>query len=42
MPHLYRLPELNRKNLLMLPVQVNDTAPFAPLSQPLPPAGSPS
>jgi D-proline reductase (dithiol) PrdB len=28
MPRLDRLPQLNRNNLLMLPVQVNDTAPF--------------
>ena len=31
MPRLDRLPQLNRNNLLMLPVQVNDTAPFTPL-----------
>ena len=31
MPRLDRLSELGRKNLLMLPVQVNDTAPFTPL-----------
>jgi D-proline reductase (dithiol) PrdB len=36
MPRLDRLPELSRKNLLMLPVQVNDTAPFTRPSQPLP------
>jgi D-proline reductase (dithiol) PrdB len=36
MPRLDRLAELGRKNLLMLPVQVNDTAPFSPLSRPLP------
>jgi hypothetical protein len=30
MPRLDRLPEVSRKNLLMLPVQVNDTAPFTP------------
>ena len=35
MPRLDRLPELNRKNLLMLPVQVNDTAPFTRLARPL-------
>jgi D-proline reductase (dithiol) PrdB len=35
MPRLDRLPELNRKNLLMLPVQVNDTAPFTTLAKPL-------
>ncbi|HEY7253038.1 MAG TPA: glycine/sarcosine/betaine reductase selenoprotein B family protein [Methylomirabilota bacterium] len=36
MPRLDRLPELSRKNLLMLPVQVNDTAPFTRPSRPLP------
>jgi len=35
MPRLDRLPPLNRNNLLMLPVQVNDTAPFTPLTRPL-------
>jgi D-proline reductase (dithiol) PrdB len=35
MPRLDRLPEGNRKNLLGLPMQVNDTAPFAPLRRPL-------
>jgi D-proline reductase (dithiol) PrdB len=35
MPRLDRLPELSRKNLLTLPVQVNDAAPFARLSRPL-------
>jgi D-proline reductase (dithiol) PrdB len=35
MPRLDRLPPLNRNNLLMLPVQVNDTAPFTPLPRPL-------
>ena len=35
MPRLDRLPQLNRNNLLMLPVQVNDTAPFTRLSAPL-------
>jgi D-proline reductase (dithiol) PrdB len=35
MPRLDRLPEGNRKNLLALPVQVNDTTPFAPLQRPL-------
>lgn len=35
MPRLDRLPQLNRNNLLMLPVQVNDTAPFTPLPRPL-------
>ena len=35
MPRLDRLPEGNRKNLLALPVQVNDTTPFAPLRRPL-------
>jgi D-proline reductase (dithiol) PrdB len=36
MPRLDRLPPLNRNNLLMLPVQVNDTAPFTRLATPLP------
>ena len=35
MPRLERLPEGNRKNLLALPVQVNDGAPFVPLRRPL-------
>jgi D-proline reductase (dithiol) PrdB len=35
MPRLDRLAPLNRSNLLMLPVQVNDTAPFTPLPRPL-------
>jgi D-proline reductase (dithiol) PrdB len=35
MPRLDRLPPLNRNNLLMLPVQVNDTAPFTRLAIPL-------
>src|SRR5918995_2434431 len=35
MPRLDRLPEGNRKNLLALPVRVNDGAPFAPLRRPL-------
>ena len=35
MPRLDRLPEGNRKNLLALPVQVNDTTPFVPLRRPL-------
>jgi D-proline reductase (dithiol) PrdB len=35
MPRLDRLPEGNRKNLLALPVQVNEGAPFAPLRRPL-------
>ena len=35
MPRLDRLPPLNRNNLLMLPVQVNDTAPFTHLVRPL-------
>jgi D-proline reductase (dithiol) PrdB len=35
MPRLDRLPEANRKNLLALPVQANDGAPFAPLRRPL-------
>jgi len=36
MPRLDRLPQLNRNNLLTLPVQVNDTAPFTRLATPLP------
>jgi D-proline reductase (dithiol) PrdB len=35
MPRLDRLPEGGRKNLLALPVQVNETTPFARLSRPL-------
>src|SRR5258706_5466265 len=35
MPRLDRLPPLNRNNLLMLPIQVNDTAPFTRLARPL-------
>jgi D-proline reductase (dithiol) PrdB len=35
MPRLDRLPPLNRNNLLMLPVQVNDTAPVTRLATPL-------
>ena len=35
MPRLDRLPQINRNNLLMLPVQVNDGAPFTPLGRPL-------
>ena len=35
MPRLDRLPPLNRNNLLMLPVQVNDTAPFTRPAVPL-------
>lgn len=35
MPRLDRLPQINRNNLLMLPVQVNDTAPFTRLVTPL-------
>jgi D-proline reductase (dithiol) PrdB len=35
MPRLDRLPEANRKNLLNLPVQVNDTTPFVRPSKPL-------
>src|SRR6185295_14223738 len=35
MPRLDRLPQINRNNLLMLPVQVNDTAPFTRLTTPL-------
>ena len=34
-PRLDRLPEANRKNLLNLPMQVNDTAPFVRLTKPL-------
>jgi len=35
MPRLDRLPEANRKNLLNLPVKVNDTSPFVRLPRPL-------
>jgi D-proline reductase (dithiol) PrdB len=35
MPRLDRLPPLNRNNLLMLPVQVNDAAPHTALPRPL-------
>ncbi len=35
MPRLDRLPQINRNNLLMLPVPVNDTAPFTPPGRPL-------
>ena len=35
MPRLDRLPEGNRKNLLNLPVQINDTAPFVRPAKPL-------
>jgi D-proline reductase (dithiol) PrdB len=35
MPRLDRLPEGNRKNLLNLPTQVNDTVPFLRLTKPL-------
>ena len=35
MPRLDRLPEANRKNLLNLPIQVNETAPFVRLARPL-------
>ena len=35
MPRLDRLPESSRKNLLGLPVQVNDGTPFVPLRRPL-------
>jgi len=35
MPRLDRLPQINRNNLLMLPVQVNDTAPFTRPTRPL-------
>jgi D-proline reductase (dithiol) PrdB len=34
-PRLDRLPEGNRRNLLALPVPVNDGTPFAPLRRPL-------
>ncbi len=35
MPRLDRLPQINRNTLLMLPVQVNDGAPFTPPARPL-------
>ena len=35
MPRLDRLPEANRKNLLALPVQVHETAPFVAPGRPL-------
>jgi D-proline reductase (dithiol) PrdB len=35
MPRLDRLPEANRKNLLNLPVRVNDTTPFVRPGKPL-------
>jgi D-proline reductase (dithiol) PrdB len=35
MPRLDRMPPLNRNNLLMLPVQLNDSAPFTRLATPL-------
>lgn len=35
MPRLDRLPQINRSNLLMLPVQVNESAPRTPLPRPL-------
>jgi D-proline reductase (dithiol) PrdB len=35
MPRLERLPQLYRNNLLMLPVQVHDTAPFTVPAKPL-------
>ena len=35
MPRLERLPEGNRKNLLNLPTQVNETTPFVRLARPL-------
>lgn len=35
MPRLDRLPETNRKNLLALPVQVNETTPFVRPPKPL-------
>ena len=34
-PRLDRLPETNRKNLLNLPMQVNETSPFVRLAKPL-------
>jgi D-proline reductase (dithiol) PrdB len=35
MPSLDRLPEAARKSMLELPVEVNETTPFAPLAKPL-------
>ena len=35
MPRLDRLPEANRKNLLNLPIQVNETSPFRRLAKSL-------
>src|SRR5580765_1028528 len=35
MPRLDRLPQISRNNLLTLPAQVNDTAPFVRLTKPL-------
>ncbi|MBM4440160.1 MAG: selenoprotein B glycine/betaine/sarcosine/D-proline reductase [Candidatus Rokubacteria bacterium] len=35
MPRLDRLPEANRKNLLALPVPVNETTPFVRVTKPL-------
>ena len=35
MPRLDRLPQINRNNLLLLPVQVNESAPRTPLPRPL-------
>src|SRR5262245_19293052 len=35
MPRLDRLPQVNRNNLLMLPVRVNDSAPFTRPPRPL-------
>ena len=35
MPRLDRLPEGNRKNLLNLPIPINETAPFVRLAKPL-------
>ncbi|MGH7415660.1 MAG: hypothetical protein ACREKJ_15805 [Candidatus Rokuibacteriota bacterium] len=35
MPRLDRLPQINRNNLLMLPVLVNDRAPFTTPARPL-------
>ena len=34
-PRLHRLPEANRKNLLNLPMQANESAPFVQLTKPL-------
>jgi D-proline reductase (dithiol) PrdB len=35
MPRLERLPQINRNNLLMLPVQINEGAPYTRLARPL-------